>query len=191
MSESSFQPWIEYPEIWKTEAAYLSWLRGGIRRYLWSKNPVKLEFEKESQVKIPNTNLKSMKRFPTVSGYRCESCGGLFKANDVQCDHKTGEFALRSISDIQSFVEGIVLVRKDQLAMLCKPCHLVKTYSERYGVSKEVAKATIQAIEIERKGAKKVVDFLVKNGYNAQPNKELRREQLVHYFINNQENKDG
>lgn len=191
MSNSSFLPWVEYPDIWKTESAYLSFIRGGIRRYLWSKNPVKLQFEKESVIKIPNDNPKSMKKFPFVNGYRCAACDGLFKSNQVQCDHKTGEHALRTLSDVQSFVEGIVLVRKSDLQMMCKPCHDIKTYAERYGMSITNAKAIKQAIEFERKGVKKVIDFLTTNGYNAHRKKEERREQLVHYFIHNQENKDG
>lgn len=185
MSRVDYKPWEEYPHIWKTESAYLSFIRGGIRRYLWSKNPVKLEFEKESQVLIPNDNPKSAKRFPRVKGYRCGHCKGLFKATQVQCDHKSGEHALRSMNDIQTFVEGIVLVRKEDLQMLCKPCHLVKTYSERYGVSLEEARAITQAIDFEKKGVKKVIDFLEKSGIMPAKTKEKRREQLIEYYRRN------
>lgn len=182
MAKVPYEPWKEYPHVWKTESAYLSFIRGGIRRYLWSKNPIKLEFEKSQQVKIPNDNPKSMKRFPTVSGFKCEQCDGLFKANQVECDHKTGEYELRCLDDIQKFVEGIVFVRKEDLAMLCKPCHAIKTYSQRYGVSLAEAKATKQAIEIDKKSAKIVIAFLTKHGYNAASTKDKRREQLVDHF---------
>jgi hypothetical protein len=50
--------WELYPHIWSSESAYMSWLRGGLRRYLWSKNPVKLEFIKQNRIKIPNPNPK-------------------------------------------------------------------------------------------------------------------------------------
>lgn len=179
---SEYKPWEVYSHIWKTEAAFLSFLRGGIRRYLWSKNPVKLEFEKESTVKIPNDNPKSMKKFPMVNGYSCAMCGGLFKSKDVQCDHKVGWHSLMHVSDVQKFVENIVLIRKEDLQMLCKPCHEIKTYMDRTGMT--VAEATIekQVIEIDKKKAKEVIAFLTKNGYNAHPKKESRKEQLRDYF---------
>lgn len=177
-----YQPWVEYPHIWKSESAYLSFVRGGIRRYLWSKNPVKLEFEKESTVQIPNDNPRSIKRFPTVAGGRCTICSGLFKRTEMECDHLTGEHSLRSLNDVQSFIEGIVFIRKEDLAMVCKPCHGIKTYAERYGLSFEDAKATKQAIEFEKKGVKKVVDMLTKSGYNVPSSKDKRRDMLVEYF---------
>lgn len=179
---SDYKPWETYPGFWKTESAFLSFIRGGIRRHLWSKNPVKLDFEKDMKIEIPNDNPKSKQRFPFVKGYRCEICKGLFKANEVQCDHRTGEYSLRSTSDIQSFVEGIVFVKKEDLQMLCKPCHCDKTYSEREGVSLEDARAIRKAIEVEKKKTAYVVDFLSKNGYTPAGNAKVRREQLVDHF---------
>lgn len=185
---TDYKPWEEYPHIWKTEGAYLSFVRGGIRRYLWSKNPVKLEFEKEVTVKIPNTNAASKKRFPMVNGYRCASCDGLFKAKEVQCDHKVGEHSLRSLDDIQSFVKGIVMVRKEDLQMLCKYCHEVKTYAEREGLTFNEAIPHKRAIDLEKKGTKKVVDFLKKVGYTSPgKNKDIRREQLVEHYRKEQQ----
>ena len=177
-----YQPWVEYPHIWKTESAFLSFIRGGIRRHLWSKNPIKLEFMKDKKIEIPNTNPKSMKRFPTVKGGRCECCGELFKQTDLEVDHRTGEHSLKSLNDLQAFVEGIVLVRKEDLALLCKPCHKIKTYAERYGMTIAEAGPIKQAIEFEKKGVKKVVAFLKANGYNAGSNQEKRRDQLIDHF---------
>ncbi|WCO82059.1 putative HNH endonuclease protein [Pseudomonas phage vB_PpS_SYP] len=174
--------WEEYPHIWATEAAFMSFLRGGIRRYVWSKNPVKLEFEKEATVKIPNDNPKSMKKFPMVNGYECAHCKGLFKSKDVQCDHKVGEYSLRSISDIQSFVEGIALVRKTDLQMLCVSCHATKTLAERQGLTLEEAAIEKQVIEMDKKKAQIVIDFLIRNGYNPARKKEDRKIQLRDYF---------
>lgn len=177
-----YQPWVEYPHIWKTESAFLSFIRGGIRRHLWSKNPIKLEFMKENRVSIPNTNPKSMKRFPTVAGGRCECCGGLFKQTELEVDHRTGEHSLKSLDDLQAFVEGIVLVRKSDLALLCKPCHKIKTYAERYGLTIEEAGPIKQAIEFEKKGVKKVVDFIKESGIMPASTKDKRRDQLIEIF---------
>lgn len=177
-----YKPWEDYPHIWATESAYLSFVRGGIRRYLWSKNPIKLEFEKERKFKIPNPNPKTVQRFPTVIGGQCEHCKGLFKQTDMEVDHKRGEHSLRSMDDLQRFVEGIVCVRKEDLAWLCKPCHAVKTYAERMGISLEEATSVKKAIEYEKKGVKKVVDFISKSGIMAASTKDKRRIQLIEIF---------
>lgn len=177
-----YKPWETYPQFWKTESAYLSFVRGGIRRYLWSKNPIKLDFEKDRKVQIPNDNPKTQKRFPTVVGGRCEHCNGLFKMKEMEVDHKTGEHSLRSLDDIQSFVSGIVMIHKDDLALLCKPCHGIKTYAERYGMSLKEAAAMKQVIEMDKKNAKTVIAFLTKNGYNAARTKEGRKQQLIEHF---------
>lgn len=179
MSEP-LEMWKLYPEFWKTESAFLSFIRGGIRRHLWSKNPVKLQFMKESRVQIPNDNVRSMKRFPTVSGGRCEMCEGLFKEKDMEVDHRTGEHSLRQISDVQSFVEGIVFVRKEDLAYLCKPCHGIKTYAERYGVSIEEARVEKKVILLVKEG--KVLAFLKEQGIIPLSTAAKRRQQCVDYL---------
>ena len=45
----------EMSNVWKTESAFMSWLRGGIRR-MWSKHPVRIEFMKQNRIRIPNPN---------------------------------------------------------------------------------------------------------------------------------------
>ena len=45
----------EMSHVWKTESAFMSWLRGGIRR-MWSKHPVRIEFMKQNRIRIPNPN---------------------------------------------------------------------------------------------------------------------------------------
>lgn len=177
MSEADdfIRMWELYPEFWKTEAAFLSFIRGGVRRHLWSKNPVKLQFIKERRVQIPNTNVKSMKRFPTVSGGVCMQCGNMFKEKDMEVDHIRGEHSLRCVADIQKFVEGIVFIRKEDLAYLCKPCHSVKTYSERYNVSLKEAAVEKRILLLIKE--KNVVAFLVKRGILPHKNAAGRRKQ--------------
>lgn len=174
--------WEEHPEHWKTESAFLSFIRGGIRRYLWSKNPVKLDFVKESAIQIVNTNPRSMKAHPTVKGGQCEICKGLFKADQMEVDHRSGEFSLRKIEDIQKFVEGIVFIRKEDLAHLCKPCHATKTHAERYDMSFDEAKVEKQVIELNKKPAK-MIAFLKENGIIAASNAKKRREQATEFLM--------
>jgi hypothetical protein len=158
-----YKPWIEYPQFWKTEAAFLSFIRGGIRRYLWSKNPIKLEFMKENRVMIPNPSKRKGAK-PKVWGARCEICGGLFPQKEIEVDHKTGEHSLRKTSDIQAFVEGIVFVRKEDLAIVCKPCHRIKTNAERKGISHEDSKIDKEVIRICKQKADVVKSWIVEHG---------------------------
>lgn len=172
-----YQPWVWYPHIWKTESAWLSFIRGGIRRHLWSKNPIKLEFIKEKRIQIPNTNARSAKRFPTVSGGRCEQCGGVFREKDMEVDHKTGEHSLKSVQDVQKFVEGIVFVRKEDLAYLCKPCHKIKTHAERYEMSLEHAE--IEKIVIQMVKDKTLKSWLEGKNIKPESTAAKRRVQVV------------
>ena len=174
-----YKPWEEYPQFWKTEAAFLSYIRGGIRRHLWAKNPVKLEFIKESRRQIVNPNPKNRTRFPTVWGATCESCGKDFATKDMEVDHKTGEYSLRKVEDIQSFVEGIVFVRKEDLALLCKPCHKSKTYAERTGMSIKDAMIEKQAIAICKLPVKEVRAWLTDRNIIPDKTAPQRRKQIV------------
>lgn len=132
-------PWEAYPDIWKTESAFMSWIRGGIRAGLWNKHPVKLEFLKKSRIKIPNTNPRSMKRFPEVWATKCAITGEIIPLNKAEVDHKTGEHTLRNLDDIASFIKDIVLVTEDDLQIVSKDVHKIKTLAERKGITFEEA----------------------------------------------------
>ncbi|AGR89015.1 hypothetical protein [Pseudomonas phage PH826] len=173
------RPWEELPEVWKTEASFLSWLRGGIRRAMWMRHPVKLEFIKNNSVEMVNTNPRSMKRFPTVKGAQCSKCGEVKRAADMEVDHRTGEFSLRSIEDLQRFIEGVVLVGMDDLAWLCKPCHEIKTHMERQGFHTwGEAQADKEAIAIGKKGVNVVKAWLKERGVEPGTTAAKRRDQI-------------
>lgn len=157
-----YLPWEHYPEFWKTESAFLSFIRGGIRRHLWAKNPIKLSLLKDRRIRIINPNVKGRKAHPTVWGFVCEQCQK--EVSKVEVDHRTGEYSLRKVSDIQSFVEGIVFVKKEDLAILCKPCHKIKTHSERSGLSLEDAAIDKEAIAICKGSAAEVKAWIVSKG---------------------------
>ena len=180
--KTDFKPWEEYPQFWKTESAFLSYIRGGIRRHLWAKNPVKLEFLKTARKRITNPVVKGRKAHPTVWGGVCEICNKEFATKDMEVDHKTGEYSLKKVEDIQSFVEGIVFVKMEDLALLCKPCHKAKTYSERSGMRLEDAVFEKQAIAICKLPVAHVRAWITENGEgNDFPAKTApaRRKQIV------------
>lgn len=169
-------PWVEHPSIWKTEASFLSFVRGGIRRSLWNKSPIKLEFIKNNRIRVPNTNQRSKKRFPEVWAGVCYICKQQFPTSEMEVDHTTGEYSLRKLSDLQSFVEGIVCVSNKDLGLICKPCHKAKTYAERSGISLEDAIIEKQAIAIQ-KGDDKA--WLTSQGLKPESNAKARRAQII------------
>lgn len=170
--------WEIYPEIWKTESSFMSWVRGGIRRSLWNKHPVKLEFIKRNRIKIPNPNPRG--KVAEVWGGVCSLTGEVCVIADLEVDHKTGNHSLRSIDDLQKFVEGIVLITLDDLQFVSKKAHRIKSYAEKEGISFEQAKAIKEAIEMVKQ--KKEKQWLEERGITPSGNTASRRQQIVEYL---------
>lgn len=176
-------PWVEYPNIWKTKAAWLSWLRGGIRRALWNKSPCKLEFIKKNRIKIPNPNPKG--RVAEVWGAECALTGQLLPLNLMNVDHKEGNNSLREIEDIQSFVEAIAIVSMDELQFVSIEAHKIKNHAEKMNISFQEALAQKTAIKMEKE--KTILAFLDQNGTIPAKNTAGRRKQVVELLMKQQE----
>ena len=135
-------PWEEFPEIWNTKYKFMSWLRGGIRRGLWNRSPIKLEVIKRKRKRII-----SPKTGKEVWGGECYICGDDFVQSELQVDHVKGEHTLKDIGDIQSFIEAMTCLSLDDLDLVCKACHKNKSYAERYGITIEQAEKEKMVIE--------------------------------------------
>jgi 5-methylcytosine-specific restriction endonuclease McrA len=131
-------PWDNYPHIWRSKSSFMSWLRGGIRRSLWSRSPIKLEFIKKNRKTIENPK-KGNRNKPQVWGATCCICGKDYVLKDIEVDHKVGNHSLKEISDIESFIMSIVMVSENDLQLICKSCHKIKTHAEKNGISFEEA----------------------------------------------------
>lgn len=167
--------WDEYPEVWKTKSAFMSWIRGGIRRSLWNRHPVKLLFIKKNRVRIPNPNKN--RRFDTVWGAKCAITGELLPLNLIEVDHKSGGHSLRDLSDVNSFVNGIVNVRLDDLQFVSKKIHKVKSYAENRKLSLDDAILEKKAIEIVKQ--KQDVEFFKSRNIQRPSNQKERRLVIV------------
>ena len=167
--------WEIYPHIWATESAYMSWLRGGIRRYLWSKNPVKLEFIKQNRIKIPNPNPKG--KVKEVWGGKCALTGEYFVLNELECDHKVGNHSLKTLDDLVPFVKGIVMITLDDLQLVSKEAHKIKSYAEKQGISFEEAKIEKEVIEIIKQ--KKDKAYCIEHNLVVESTQALRRKVIV------------
>jgi hypothetical protein len=152
-------PWDAHPHIWK-KSTFMSWLRGGIRRSLWNKSPIKIGFIKKNRMKIKNP--RNTKRSPKeVWGAKCELCCGLFTMRNIEVDHKAGNHKLTEIEDIQSYIENIVMIEEKDLQMVCKKCHKIKSHAEKKGISFEEARTEKKLIAYTKLSAAKQSNILM------------------------------
>ena len=180
----------ENPEIWKTESAYFSYLRGCIR-LAWVKNPVKLKLLNKRKKQIPNPNYgKPRNTKKTVMGATCEICLKDYPMKFIQVDHITGgNYSLRSVDDIQGFFESICIVTEGELRLVCLDCHGCLTYAAKEGVSYEQAKVIKYVISLDKEN--KVVDKLNELAVNSQPTTKAKRKALLlEILLKDLENKD-
>lgn len=172
------KPW-EVPNVpWKSEAAFWSWLRGGIR-CIWSKHPVKTLYMDAKRRKIPNPSPKNAKRFPEVWGVVCECCGKEVAQKDSEVDHINQSGSFKSLDDIQGFIEKMFFVDFSSIRILCKPCHSVVSHAQNKGMTFEEAKIDKEIIEIMKwKPKKRIDDFCKEHGYNDVSN-DVKRKAAV------------
>ena len=182
MSEK--RPWVNFPHIWKSESAFMTFLRGAIRQSVWNRYPIKLEFIKKNRKKIDNPNPKG--RVAKVCGGTCYLCHKDFVQNDLQVDHIKGNFQLKKIEDRQSFVEGLTLLTTEDLAFVCKPCHTIKSYSERYSISFEEARLRKEVIKFSKESVENQLAILAEYGYTGSVvSNATKRKSLFEEVLNN------
>lgn len=169
-------------------------------RSCWGDSIFKTEFLKRNSVLIPNTNTRSMKRFPMVRKYQCAICGEMFGSTEIELDHIESENTLTSYEHINDFMTNIVLTSPDKLQVLCKDkktkkdgivrfgCHNLKSYSERYNVSLEQAKAEKQAIELIKQ--KKEKAYLQEHQLPVSSTQSARRATIVAHKLSLLKEKD-
>lgn len=106
---------------------------------MWNRNPIKIEFIKQNRTRIPG-----IKENTTRWGGECALCNQIFPQAQLEVDHLSGNVSLASVSDIEGFV--MHLARPTHLQFVCKGCHKIKSYAERYSLSFEEARIKKQAI---------------------------------------------
>lgn len=116
-----------------TEKSLCTAIRSAVRQ-TWMKHPTKLAYLYEHTYPDMNPNTR------TKWLCDCEMCGKAFKLADIEVNHKQGENSLLSFDDMVPFTKSILGVGFDDIEVLCKDCHAILTYSERYGVSLDEAR---------------------------------------------------
>ena len=162
-------------------------------RSCWGDSIFKLEFLKRNSELIVNENPRSKKRFPMVRKYKCAICGGLFGSTEIELDHLDSENTLTSYEHINDFMTNIVLTSPDKLQVLCKDkktkklgvtrfgCHSTKTFSERYGVDFDTARAEKEAKQLVDKKLDKA--YLQERQLPVSSTKSARRATIVEHKL--------
>lgn len=172
---------------WKTEGAYWTWVRGGLRSGLWNKHPVKLAYIKFARERVPLGS--KTKKNPTgmVWGGVCETCGNQFRENQLQVDHieRAGKSHLKE--DLEGFIFRMINVTFSDLALICKPCHTTKSHAERYGMTYEEALIAKKVIASTKKSTAEQIKELTALGYTASmtSNAKKRKECYEDYYKEN------
>jgi hypothetical protein len=153
------EPWQSFPEIWKDEKAFMTYLRGAFRS-IWSRYPAKLEWKKRQMIPPP----EGYKGRAKSVGY-CAYCNGMFSASSFEVDHieQAGSF-----SNKEEAIEWFwrLLDTNDNWCLACKPCHKVKSYAEREGLSFDEARLQKEVINILKKSVAEVKQFCYDYGYS-------------------------
>jgi hypothetical protein len=110
--------------------------------------------------------------------------GKAVKIGDMEVDHKEGNHSLKTLDDLVPFMKGIVMITLDDLQLVSKEAHKIKSYAEKQGISFEEAKAEKTAIELIKKGVDK--QFLIDHNIKAEnigSTQAVRRKQIVEILL--------
>lgn len=172
---TDYKPWEEYPEIWKTEAEWWTYLRGALRRGLWEKSPIKLSYKNANCFPPPEGYIGRAR-----SGNECALTGNWTGKSKLEVDHKDGHIPLLCWEDVMPFILHLVPPR-GSLQLVDKEAHKVKSYSERMGISFEEALAAKTAIKLVKE--KKDKEWLLERDIEPASNQKERRKQIVEYLV--------
>jgi hypothetical protein len=161
---SDFKPWLteEGKSIWKTEAQYWQWLRGALRR-LWSDYPLRKQW-KANQLRPVTQQERDDKMFHTSTKKvgECSLCNNWFPGSKLECDHLQSSNGCTSKETAEQFLWHCGGLTGDMFQLVCKPCHKIKSYAERQGISYEEAVIKKKVIAFMKNSTEDQFDFLSK-----------------------------
>jgi 5-methylcytosine-specific restriction endonuclease McrA len=154
------EPWEAYPEVWKSQSAYFTWLRGSLRR-IWSTYPAKIVWKKAKLFSPPQSYTGRAKLLG-----QCHYCRRHFPASSLEVDHVLQAGKCNSWDTSYDFLHSL-LDCSNNWVLACKECHKVKSYAERMGISLEDAQLKKNVIAILKKTTKpNLVALALDAGYD-------------------------
>lgn len=176
---SKKEPWEQYPSIWKTKAAFFTYLRGQLR-LTWSRYPAKLKWKSSQLITPPKDYTGRAKKLG-----QCYYCDEWFAASHLEVDHVAQAGQCNSWDTSHKFLENL-LDCNDNWVLADKACHKIKSYAEAHNISFEEAKAEKRAIAfLKENSVKKQLAYFQLKGYNSisVSNEAKRRAVLKEIFL--------
>lgn len=179
-------PWEQLPKVWKTKAMYFQWLRGQMRK-AWSRHPVKIAYKNSRRTReaVGKKLDKSTGKPALVWALPCDQCGFVFPQGEVEVDHIIRAGSFREWEDCEHWLMSLMQISFDDLQLLCKPCHKIKSYAETHNMTFGEATAQKAAIKwLKDNTPAQQIKFLLSKGCSAAECKTLkmRRMSYVYYF---------
>jgi len=175
-----FLPWLHELSIWKTQSEYFIFLRGWLRR-IWADNPLRAEWKKKQLRPVTKKERADKVFHPSTKNVgQCYLCKNWFAGSKLEVDHIIESDGCYDFETAEKFLWHCAANDPKNWALACVPCHKIKSYADREGITFEQAKAVKQAIAVEK--TKKVEQFLESKNIIPASNQKKRREQLVEYF---------
>ncbi len=165
------EPWEEFHEIWPTKAKFFSWLRGCLRGGVWNKYPPKLMYKK-SLCQVPSPEWYKGR---AKSGGVCALTGEWNVQSKMEVDHIHGNVSLNDWSDVLPFIQHLC-AQKNNMQVVGKEAHKVKSYAERQGMTFEEALIEKKVIALMKD--KSAVNKLLRENRETAKNDRERREKV-------------
>lgn len=173
------EPWNtqEGKKIWKNESAYWNWIRSALRR-LWSDYPLRKEWKSKKLRPITQQEKDDKLFHPSTKNLgQCVYCKEWFAGSKLEVDHLISSNGCRDKESAESFLWYCGGGTGDDWVLSCKPCHKIKTQSERSGKSFQEAAFDKQAIAIQK--SRQDASWLREHGISPASNAAKRRIQIV------------
>lgn len=170
------EPWESYPSIWKNKTSFFTYLRGHLR-LLWSRYPAKLKWKSAQLVEPPKGYTGRAKKLGTCHYCKCE-----FAASHLEVDHVSQAGSCNTWEESHQFLKNL-LDCNDNWVLACKPCHKIKSYSEKMGIDFQEAMMLKEVIRIDKEeSVEDIIAFNVAFGYNDNSSKKKRKENVEAIF---------
>jgi len=168
----------------KTDKAFAKWLQGAVRK-TFTKHPARLALMEKQRYQATNKN--TGRRCYHIDCEKCKTPIPQGKGGgQIECNHKgtVGGFNELDVEKFKTFVVNLLMVREDELELLCRKCHAIVTYSERSGMSIEDAEIEKKVIKFCKQPAAIQKEKMLKAGIRPEPTVAKRRRQLRNYLRN-------
>jgi hypothetical protein len=152
-------------DVWPSNAAFLTWLRGAMRKAIWQYHPVKLKYKKSCVQSPPPEYAGRAKGL-----IKCALTGEWIGQSMAEVDHVVGNASLKGVDDLLPYL--LHLAMPQELQCVSKEAHKVKSYAERMGIGFEDALIEKQAIALAKSGGE---GWLSSRGLPVPLKKDLRK----------------